>query len=370
MISIGACQNQNKQMNEANQPSIQKTVFGNTAEGTAELYTLKNSNGMEVAITNYGDIIVKLIVPDKNGNFADVTLGYDSLSQYIEANPYFGAIVGRYGNRIAKGKFELDGQTYQLATNNGANHLHGGRKGFDKVLWEASELKDTTSVGLLLTYTSKDMEEGYPGNLAIAVTYRLNNDNELSIDYKANTDKKTICNLTNHAYFNLAGAGNGDILAHQLMINAEYFTPVDSTLIPTGEIKPVAGTAFDFTTATAIGARVEADETQIKFGGGYDHNFVIKREGEGLSLAATVYEPTSGRYVEVRTTEPGVQFYCGNFLTGENIGKGNKPYHFRSGFCLETQHFPDSPNQPNFPSVVLEPTQTYQTTTIYRFSVK
>jgi len=370
LIAIAiACQNTNEQkMNEATQLSISKAVFGNVPDGVADIYTLKNANGVEVAITNYGGIVVNILVPDKNGVFADVNLGYDSLSSYIEGNPYFGAIIGRYGNRIAKGKFVLDGTTYTLATNNGANHLHGGIKGFDKVLWAASELRDSFSVGLLLTYISKDMEEGYPGNLSVTVRYQLNNQNELSIQYEATTDKKTICNLTNHAYFNLAGAGNGDILRHQLMINAAHFTPVDSTLIPTGEIRPVAGTAMDFTTPTAIGARVEAKEEQIIFGRGYDHNFVLQRTGNGIELAATVHEPISGRYMEVYTTEPGVQFYCGNFLSGDNVGKNNKPYLFRYGFCLETQHFPNSPNQSEFPSVVLEPEQKYQTTTIYKFS--
>lgn len=355
---------------ETNQLSIVKTAYGQTPDGPADLYTITNANGVEAAITNYGGIIVSLIVPDKNGAMGDVVLGFDSLSHYVEGNPFFGCVVGRYGNRIAKGKFSIDGEEYTLVQNNIGNHLHGGTKGFDKVLWQASEVTKEDAAGVEMTYLSKDMEEGYPGNLNVKLTYWLTNDNEIRIDYEATTDKKTICNLTNHSYFNLAGAGSGDMLGHILMINADQFTPVDETLIPLGEHKSVEGTPFDFRTPTAIGARIEADDEQLKIGGGYDHNYVLNKEGEELELAATVYEPTSGRLMEVYTEEPGVQFYSGNFLTGKNIGKGGKPYPFRHGFCLETQHYPDSPNQPDFPSTILEPGETYQTSTVYKFSVQ
>lgn len=359
-----------EKLSTPNPLKIESSIFGETPDGTAELYRLENSNGMVVEITNYGGIVVSIIVPDSAGNFEDVALGFDSLSPYLEEHPFFGAIIGRSGNRIAKGKFSLDGNNYSLATNNGPNHLHGGIKGFDKVLWSASKIDTTDAVGVVLTYSSKDMEEGYPGNLKAKVTYLLNNKDELQINYEATTDKPTLCNLTNHSYFNLAGAGNGTILDHQLMINADHYTPVDETLIPLGEIAPVEGTPFDFTTPTAIGARINEEHPQIKNGLGYDHNFVLNKEDAGLTLAATVYEPTSGRVMEVFTEEPGVQFYAGNFLDGSLVGKDGKKYDYRYGFCLETQHYPDAPNQPNFPSTVLNPGETYSTGTIYRFSTK
>ena len=351
---------------------IEKECFGQTPDGQdVALYKLTNANGMRAEITNYGGIVVRLLVPDKDGQLGDVVLGYDKLADYIEDTPYFGCIVGRYGNRIAKGKFSIDGTEYTLATNNNENHLHGGIKGFDKVVWEAETLRCPKGVGLKLTYTSKDGEEGYPGNLKTTVIYRLLNCNSLKIEYEAETDKPTVVNLTNHSYWNLAGPGDGDILSHELKINADNCTPVDGGLIPTGEIAPVKGTPLDFTKATAIGARVNADDEQIKFGGGYDHNFVLNKPKPGeMTLAATVYEPTTGRVMKVLTTEPGVQFYCGNFLDGSNVGKGGKVYKHRYGFCLETQHYPDSPNQANFPSVVLRPGQKYETTTIYKFSTK
>lgn len=344
--------------------------YGQTVEGPAQLFTLKNSNGITVEITNYGGIITRLFVPDRIGKADDIVLGFDQLAGYQGEHPYFGAIIGRYGNRIAKGKFSIDGKVYTLAINNDPNALHGGPSGFHKHLWKVSEIKGDGYVGLELSRVSKDMEEGYPGNLSATVRYLLNNQNELLIEYEATTDQPTVVNLTNHSYFNLKGAGKGDILDHELMIAADKFTPVDKTLIPTGELRPVQGSPFDFRTPTAIGARVNADDEQIRFGGGYDHNFVLNRQGTGLHLAATVYEPTTGRFMEVLTEEPGIQFYCGNFLNGSNVGKGGVKYDYRTGFCLETQHFPDSPNRKDFPSTLLKPDEKYRTSTIYRFSVK
>ncbi|MFC1736423.1 aldose epimerase family protein [Candidatus Hydrogenedentota bacterium] len=350
---------------------IKKESFGKTADGTlADLYTLTNDNGMTAEITNYGGIVVSLTVPDRNGKPADVALGFDTLEEYIKDNPYFGCIVGRYANRIARGKFTLNGVEYALAVNNGENHLHGGINGFDKVIWKAKEVRSDAGVGLELSYLSKDGEEGYPGNLSATVLYTLTNKNELKIDYSATTDKDTVINLTNHSYFNLAGAGSGDILGHELMINADKFTPGDKGLIPTGEITSVKGTPLDFTASTTIGARIENDYKQLALSGGYDHNFVLNNSDEPLALAARVCEPTTGRVMEVFTTEPGLQFYTGNFLQGEIKGKDGKIYKKRHGFCLETQHFPDSPNKPEFPSPVLKAGEKYRTTTIYRFSVK
>lgn len=351
--------------------TITTKVFGQTPDGTAYLYTLTNKNGMKVDISNYGGIVVSLEVPDKNGTMADVVLGFDSLSGYISsANPYFGGIIGRYGNRIAKGKFTLNGENYTLAKNNDVNHLHGGLKGFDKVIWNAKETAGGDSKGLELTYRSKDMEEGYPGNLNVKVFYLLNNQNELMIRYEANTDKPTHCNLTNHTYFNLKGEGNGDILDHQLKIAADWITPVDKTLIPTGGMMPVKGTPFDFRVQKSIGKDIDSDHQQIKYGNGYDHNYAIgETEGKRVQIA-TVYEPISGRFMEVLSEEPGVQFYTGNFLNGEIEGKNGHKYDFRTGFCLETQHYPDSPNQEKFPSTLLNPMDIYKTSTIYKFSVK
>jgi aldose 1-epimerase len=336
------------------------------------LYELKNDNGLVVKITNYGATVTSILVPDRKGDYADIALGYDRVEDYMNAvdKPYFGSIVGRYGNRIATGQFTLGGETYTLATNNGANHLHGGVIGFDKVAWSASPISGDGFTGLELAYLAKDREEGYPGNLDIKVTYKLNNNNELVIDYYATTDKATPVNLTNHTYFNLAGEGNGTILGHKLMINADRFTPVDETLIPTGELKPVKDTPFDFTNAKAIGRDINKKNQQLKFGGGYDHNFVLNKDKGGMTLAATVYEPASGRFMEVLTEEPGIQFYCGNFLDGRLTGKAGKPYVHRGGFCLETQHYPDSPNQPEFPTTILQPGHIYKTKTVYRFSTK
>ena len=327
--------------------------------------------GVEAAITTYGGAVVSLKVPDRNGKLGDVVLGFDSVDGYVEGKSYFGAIIGRYGNRIGHAQFTLDGKTYTLAKNNVENSLHGGTKGFNKMVWKAKEIPAKDGQALELTYLSKDGEEGFPGNLKVRVVYTLTDSNELKIEYSATTDKKTVVNLTNHSYFNLAGVGPGmgDILGHMLMIEADKFTPVDSGLIPTGELRDVAGTPFDFRQPTAIGARINSDEEQIKLGGGYDHNFVLRRKpGDPISLAARVEEPKTGRVMEVWTTEPGVQFYTGNFLDGSAHGKGGVAYTKRSAFCLETQHFPDSPNQPKFPSVVLNPGERYHTTTIYKFS--
>jgi len=348
---------------------IHRQPFGQTKDGIAvDLYTLKNNNGVEVGICNYGGLIIFLKVPDRNGQLGDVVLGYDNLGDYIKDSPYFGAMIGRYGNRIAKGKFTLDGKEYTLAVNNGPNALHGGLKGFDKVVWEPRILASFEGPALELRYTSPDGEEGYPGSLAVTAIYTLKNDNSLTLEFTAVTDKDTIVNLTAHSYFNLAC--KGDILNHVVMIPADLFTPVDSTLIPTGELRPVEGTPFDFRTPTAIGARINEDNQQLKFGNGYDHNWIINKPPGKLGLMARVSEPTSGRVMEVWSTEPGLQFYSGNFLDGKNIGKGGWVYKFRNGFCMEPQHFPDSPNKPNFPSVVLKPDQVYQNTIIYKFSVQ
>lgn len=335
-----------------------------------DIYTLANKTGLSAKITNYGGIVMSLNVPDKSGQLGDVVLGFETVEEYLEPHPYFGALIGRYGNRIANGKFTLEGKDYNLSQNDGPNSLHGGLKGFDKVIWDAKLLHTADGPALELTYLSKDGEEGYPGNLLVKVIYTLTHDDALRIDYTANSDETTVINLTHHSYFNLAGAGGSDILNHDLLLNAAHFTPVDETLIPTGEIKPVAGTSFDFTQPTKIGLRINQDDEQLKFGLGYDHNWVLNSTDGALALAARVSEPSSGRVMEVWTTEPGIQFYSGNFLDGSNIGKGGKVYQHRFGFCLETQHFPDSPNQPNFPSTVLKASQTYTSTTVYKFSVK
>ena len=361
-------QNQDKDKGAASQMSIKVEPYGKTLDGQeVHLYTLTNSKGLKAQVTNYGAIITSLQAPDRTGKMADVVLGHNNLQDYIKNSPYFGAIVGRYGNRIAKGRFTLDGVEYKLATNNGENHLHGGIKGFDKAVWKAEPVQESNSVGVKLTYLSKDGEEGYPGNLSCTLTYLLTNNNELKIEYLATTDKPTPVNLTHHSYFNLTGCER-DILGHELMLNADRFTPVDAGLIPTGELRPVKETVMDFTQPTAIGARINSDYEQIKFGGGYDHNWVLSRTGKGLSLAAKVYEPSSGRVMEVLTTEPGIQFYSGNFLDGTITGTGGIIYKHRFGFCLETQHYPDSPNKPDFPSTILRPGQKYTQTTIYKFS--
>ena len=354
-----------------NAQKISKESFGKTADGeSVDLFTLTNRNGMEARITNYGGIVTTLTAPDRNNKYADVVLGFNDLDSYLKGHPYFGALVGRYGNRIAKGRFTLNGVEYKLAVNNGENHLHGGIKGFDKVVWTARSMRTKLGPALSLTYVSKDMEEGYPGNLTVKVVYTLTNNNELRIDYSASTDKDTVTNLTHHSYFNLAGEGNGDILNHQLLLKASRFTPTDAGSIPTGELRNVQGTPFDFLKSTAIGARINQDEEQLKFGGGYDHNWVVNGRAGTLRQAASVYESTSGRVMDVWTTEPGIQFYTGNFLDGTLTGKSGKAYARRNGFCLETQHYPDSPNKPKFPTTTLRKGATYRSTTIYRFSAR
>jgi aldose 1-epimerase len=348
---------------------MNKQPFGKTKSGEAvDLYTLANSKGMEATITNYGGVVVSLKVPDRSGRSADVVLGFDKFEGYLTDPPYFGAIVGRYGNRIAKGRFTLNGREYKLAQNNGENALHGGLRGFDKRVWTARDVSGAAGPALELTYVSKDGEEGYPGTLTSKVVYTLTDNSELKIDYTATTDKDTVVNLTNHSYFNLAGQGEGDVLGHLVQITADRFTPVDTGLIPTGELRPVSGTPFDFRKPAAIGARINDNDEQLRIGKGYDHNFVLNSGGGSLALAARVTEPKSGRVMEVLTTEPGLQFYTGNFLDGTIRGKGGKVYNQRYGFCMETQHFPDSPNKPKFPSTVLKPGAQYRTTTVYRFS--
>jgi aldose 1-epimerase len=352
-------------------PSVKKAAWGKTSDGEpVEIYTLKNSKGAEARIITYGGAVVSLKMPDKNGRFADIVLGYDTVADY-EKNTYFiGSLIGRYGNRIAKGRFTLDGKEHTLAKNNGENHLHGGLKGFDKVVWTARGFTDAQGANVELTYLSRDGEEGYPGNLSVKVVYTLTDGNELKIVYSATTDKNTIVNLTQHSYFNLAGAGQGDILNHQLAIYAERFTPTDAGSIPTGELRGVKGTPFDFLTPTAIGARIDQPDEQLKFGSGYDHNWVLNKTDDSLALAATVFEPSSGRVMEVYTTERGLQFYAGNFLDGAIKGKNGQNYPRRSGFCLEAQNFPDAPHKSNFPSPVLKTGETYRQTTVYKFSTK
>jgi aldose 1-epimerase len=356
---------------EKSSNTISKAPFGTLPDGTAvDLFTMVNANGMEVRATNYGGIITALLVPDGDGKLGDITLGFGSFDEYIKNPPYFGALIGRYGNRIARGQFKLDGQTYKLPQNDGPNTLHGGVTGFDKVVWQAEPFETENSVGVIFTYTSKDGEEGFPGNLTTRVTYTLTDDNELSFDYHATTDKPTVVNLTQHAYFNLAGEGNGDVLGHEFTLFASEYTPVGKGLIPTGKIEPVADTPFDFRNKVVLGSRINADHPQIKLAGGFDHNFVIQRKEPGLTLAARVSEPTTRRVMEVHTTEPGVQFYTGNFLDEKVMSKSGKPYVKHGGFCLETQHYPDSPNQPEFPSTVLRPGEQYTSRTVYKFSVR
>jgi aldose 1-epimerase len=335
-----------------------------------DLYTLRNPKGLEVTITNYGGRVVTLKTPDRTGRFCDVVLGFDLLDGYLQKNPYFGAIVGRYANRIANGEFTLGGQAYRLARNDGPNALHGGLKGFDKVMWRAAEISVDHQPALELKYLSKDGEEGYPGNLAVTVVYAVTGDDELRIDYAAATDKDTVLNLTNHSYFDLSGEAAGKILDCQVMIDADRFTPVNANLIPTGELRKVEGTPFDFREPVSIGARIDEKDEQLQLGLGYDHNYVLNRSGNELSLGARVVDPKSGRVVEVLTTEPGLQFYTGNHLDGTVTGKNGKVYEFRSGFCLETQHFPDSPNHPEFPSTLLRPGEQYRSTTVFKFSVE
>jgi aldose 1-epimerase len=349
---------------------IVKDTFGTLPDGKIVYrFTLKNDKGVEMQVINYGGIITSLKTPDKNGKVEDVVLGYDSLSGYLKSSPYFGALIGRYGNRIAKGKFKIDGTEYTVAGNNNGQHLHGGLKGFDKVYWDIEPMESSDGPALKLTYDSKDMEEGYPGNLHSEVVYTLTNDNELKLDYKATTDKKTIVNLTQHTYFNLTGNVKGDILNHELYLKADEFVPVDKVLIPTGKLEIVKNTPFDFTVATPIGKRIGEKNAQLTNGRGYDHCWVLSSK-DSVKLAGSLFEPVSGRLVEVYTTEPGIQFYSGNFLDGTLTGKGGVVYKQHYGVCLETEHFPDSPNQASFPSTLLEPGKTYQTHTTYRFSAK
>ena len=351
--------------------SVTRAPFGATPDRTpVEIFTLTNANGTEVRAISYGAIIVSIRTRDRAGRLGDIALGFDDLDGYLTRSRYFGAVVGRYGNRIAKGRFTIDGKTFQLATNNGANHLHGGVKGFDKVVWSAEPFDRHGDSGVVFKYTSPDGEEGYPGTLHASVAYTLTPRNQLVVAYAAASDQATHVNLTQHSYFNLAGAGSGDVLRHELMINADRFTPVDDGMIPTGEIAPVDGTPFDFRKPAAIGARIDADDDQIRRGAGYDHNFVLKTAATPvLRLAARVVEPTTGRTLVVDTTEPGVQFYAGNRLDGSAVGKGGDAYGKRSGFCLETQHFPDSPNKPHFPSTLLRPGETYSSKTVFTFGV-
>ena len=349
---------------------VEKKMFGQIEDNvSAILYTLTNNNGVSMSVTNYGGIITELKVPDKNGNISDIVLGYDKVEDYIKETPYFGATVGRYGNRIAKGRFTLNGEEYTLAINNDPNHLHGGIKGFDKVLWETEPFQRETELGLVMKYRSKDGEEGYPGNLDVKITYTLNDNNEVRIDYFATTDKPTICNLTNHTYFNLKDAGASTILDHELQILADKYTPIDPTSIPVGQLAVVEGTPFDFRQPKKIGRDINVENEQLKNGIGYDHNFVINGKMGDMRLAARVEEYTSGRVMEVFTEEPGVQFYCGNFLDGSLIGKNRTVYNYRNGFCLETQHFPNSPNEPEWPTTTLNPGEIYKTSTIHKFSV-
>ncbi len=361
-----SCNSGNHQANEANKEepamSIKKEPFGKVDNKEVYLFTLKNKNGMTVKITNYGGIVTSISVPDKNGNFDDVVLGYDNLEGYLKETPYFGAIVGRYANRIAKGKFTIDGKEYNLAINNGPNSLHGGIKGFDKVVWDAEPFQKANDTGIKLHYLSKDGEEGYPGNLDVSVTYTLTDDNELRIEYSATTDKATPVNLTHHSYFNLAGTSGRDILGQVLFIDADRYTVVDDNLIPTGELGDVTGTPMDFRKPAVVGSGID------KVKGGYDHNYVLNNKGK-LAKVARLYDPVSGRYMDVFTTEPGVQFYSGNFLDGSITGKKGVIYKKHFGLCLEAQHFPDSPNHPEFPNTILKPGEKYTQTTVYKFGI-
>jgi aldose 1-epimerase len=350
----------------AQSTTVTRADFGRLPDGTVvEIYKLQNRNGLVAKVITYGALLTEMHVPDRAGKLGDVTLGFDNLQAYLDGHPYFGATVGRYANRIGKGRFTLDGRAYALATNDGPNHLHGGIRGFDKVLWRAEVIEGGSGAAVKFSYTSPDGEEGYPGTLTASVTYTLTDDNELRLDYTATTDQATVVNLTNHAYWNLAGAGS--ILDHLLLLAADHYTPVDDTLIPTGAIDPVRSTPMDFTRLLPIGSRIRQLTNDPQ---GYDHNYVLNSGGGNLARAARVEEPTTGRVLEIFTTEPGIQFYSGNFLDGTLTGKGGVVYHQHHGFCLETQHFPDSPNQPNFPSVILRPGRAYTQTTIHKFSTR
>jgi len=361
-VVFTSCNQQSK-----NKAMVKKEIHGTYKGKEVSLFTLTNTNGNVLKLSSFGARIIWIEVPDRNGKKENVTFGFDTFDGMINGDPYFGSVVGRYANRIAKGKFTLDGVEYSLALNNGPNSLHGGPGGWHSVVWDGEEVKNSQSPAVKFTYHSPDMEEGYPGNMHVEVTYTWTDKDEIIIDYQCTTDKKTVLNITNHAYFNLQGAGNGDILGHELMINASRFVAVDSTLIPTGELRPVEGTPFDFKTPHTVGERIEEDYDQLKLGKGYDHTFVLDDVNE---VIATVFDPSTGRFMEVFTDQPGVQFYCGNFLNGTMIGHGGKPYIYRSGLCLETGHYPDSPNHPGFPATVLNPGETFKSRTIYRFSVK
>jgi aldose 1-epimerase len=351
--------------------SVTRSPFGVMPDGTKiDVFTIKNSRGMEVRTIPYGAIIVSITVPDRNGKMDDVVIGHDNIGGYLTQSRFFGAVVGRFGNRIARGRFTLDGRTYELAVNNGPHHLHGGVKGFDKVVWDAKTFTSKDGSGVAYSRVSPDGEEGYPGSLEVTVTYTLTERNELIVDYRAATDKATPVNLTQHSYFNLAGDGNGDVLGHEISINADRFTPVDDTKIPTGALEPVAGTPFDFRARARIGDRIGVDHPQIRIGGGFDHNFVLNRTGTGLEWAARLFEPTTGRTLEVRTTEPGLQFNTANGLDGTFTGKGGHVYRARTGLCLETQHFPDSPNQPAFPSTIVRPGRPLASRTVFAFGIR
>jgi aldose 1-epimerase len=374
LVLVGCGEMDTQAEREEPQSRVGQSVFGMTPAGeSVDRYTLVNANGMEVDAITWGGIITAIRVPDRDGRLDDVALGFDRLEPYLANPAYFGAIIGRYANRISGGRFTLGGVTYELARNNAPNHLHGGNVGFDKVVWEADSFMSDEAVGVVFTHTSPDLDEGYPGTVSVEVTYTLTDANQLRVDYRATADQTTHVNLTQHTYFNLAGEGSGDVLAHVLELDASRYTPVDESLIPTGELAPVEGTPFDFRTPVAIGARIDADDVQIARGGGYDHNFVLDRDDDsqaGLLIpAARVVEPTTGRVLEVSTTEPGVQLYTGNFLDGSLTGKSGLPYTYRSGFCLETQHFPDSPNHPEFPSTLLEPGEEFRSATVFTFSV-
>jgi len=371
------CKNQSEKQTEASEKimeskaSVEKSDYGVTPEGEkVALYKLLNANGMEVQVITYGGRITSWTAPDREGNYEDVVLGFGSLENYVKDNPFFGALIGRYGNRIANGKFSLDGTEYTLAANNGANHLHGGVKGFDKVVWKAEEVPGVKGAALKLTYVSKDMEEGYPGTLTATVVYTLTDDDALRVEYEAETDKKTIVNLTQHSYFNLSGDFGKTILDHEVMLHADGFLPVNEGLIPTGEVRKVEGTPFDFTKAKPVGEAIGQANEQLKRGGGYDHCWVLNEQGKGMRTVATAYHPESGRLLEVVSDEPGIQFYTGNFLDGTLPAKSGGTYAYRSGFCLETQHYPDTPNQKGFPSVVLEPGEKYRSETVFKFSSK